>query len=529
MCLAHDNKSHRLYGQPSPYCNTLLSSDLSSPATPVVKTNSQPISNARGQTLPVIQGESLGGGSSINAMLYTRGAAGDFDRWAQLAYPSWDYKSMEPYFVKSESTLTHRSVWHGTSGPVINQLSYLPFKSQAQVQRAATSMGFENVTDFNSPNTPVDSCALFDTTIDRKSCRVSSFTAYLPSSLAHARRSRLTICPRALVSRIEIDDGVAVGVVFESSDGSVAGQFYARCRKEIVVACGAIASPQLLLLSGIGPREHVEAHGIDCVVDLAGVGSGLQDHAGLPIMYEVPIADTMHHMVASILQGILEFAKYMLGFKSVIGTTPSPMAIFAHSTHIHSQTSRVVIPPGPHVVNRPDIEIITIASSTFIHPPPSTIGIISFLLALLHPKSSGSVRLKSADPHARPEIELGFLKHAEDVEVLRKAAKLTMRLAAEVAENGYPMKKYEVPASDSSDDLDDFIRTKLATFYHYTSTCKMGKRENGGVVDDELKVYGVKGLRVCDASVFPCITTAHTMAPVMAVAERCADIISGQK
>ncbi|KAF7292791.1 Alcohol oxidase [Mycena indigotica] len=278
----------------------LISSDHANSATPIVKTDCTPLAHAQQKTLQIAQGEALGGGSSVNAMLYTRGATGDFDRWAELGFPSWDYKSMEPYVLKSENTLTHKAPWHGASGPFVNQKTYLPFKSHENVLKAAASMGYVDVADFNSPSTPVDVCAVLDTAIDTGSHRVSAFTAYLPANLATARRSRLTICPRALASRIELANGVAAGVVFESSNGSVAGQFYARCRKEVIVACGAIASPQLLLLSGIGPREHVESHNIDCVVDLAGVGSELQDHVGVPIMYEVPLADSLQHMAVSV-------------------------------------------------------------------------------------------------------------------------------------------------------------------------------------------------------------------------------------
>ncbi|KAF7292792.1 Alcohol oxidase [Mycena indigotica] len=168
---------------------------------------------------------------------------------------------------------------------------------------------------------------------------------------------------------------------------------------------------------------------------------------------------------------------------------------------------------------------MVIAASTFIEGPAPTVGLLSFLIAMLQSKSTGSVRLKSADPHARPQVDLGFLQHPEDMETLRKAIFLSTRIAAQVAKTGYLMKAYDVPASDSPGDVDSFIRSKVATVYHYASTCKMGKRELGGVVDDQLRVYGVKGLRVCDASVFPCVTTAHTMAPVMAMAERCADLI----
>ncbi|KAJ7203641.1 alcohol oxidase [Mycena pura] len=507
----------------------LISTDQTSKGTPLVKTPSEPVIAGRGQLIPFIQAEALGGGSSANAMLFTRGAVGDFNRWAELGHTSWDYKSLEPYFIKSEKCLDERTPWHGFSvctGPMTNQLSYLPFKSQRLVQQAAIAMGYQNVTDFNSPDVPVDACAIINMAVDESARRVSTCTAYLPASLVQARRQRLKVCTKAVAIRIELDEGVAVGVLFNSSDRSIPGTFYARARKEIVLCCGALASPQLLLLSGIGAKEHLSEHGIKCVVDLPGVGSHLQDHVGLPIMYEVPMVDTLHHGVNSIWKGLLEFGKYMLGYKSIFGNTPSPMSIFAHSTHIDDKTAAVPLSSPAEGANRPDIEIMAIAyCASGSIPEKFTTGVFSFLIGVLQPKSLGSVRLASSDPYARPKVDLGFLTNRDDYAVLLKGVKLSMRIADWVTANGYPMKHYDVPRSESESDLDEFIRSKLATLYHYTSTCRMGRPEEGGVVGDDLKVHGVRGLRVCDASVFPCITSAHTMAPVIAVAERCADIM----
>ncbi|KAF7304327.1 Alcohol oxidase [Mycena chlorophos] len=525
----------------------LLSNDQSNPQTPIVKSPSLPVHNARGQTLSFVQGECLGGGSSINGLIYTRGWAGDFDNWAKLGHPSWDYKSMEPYFIKSENALSHRSQWRGSSGPMVNQLSYIPFSSHVRIQQSAVAMGFTQVSDLNSPNAPVDASAVLDTTIDTNSHRVSSFTAYLPAKLVHSRKSRLTICPLALATRVQIEDGVAVGVVFESADGRVGGQFYARCRNEIVLCGGAIASPQLLLLSGIGPQDHLQSLKIPVVVDLPGVGAHLQDHVGVPLMFEVPIADTLHHTATSTWKGVLEFFKYILGFKSVFASNPCPVSIFAHSSHLDKETSHVVASEhsdrqerrsaSEDDDSRPDIEIMTIPFYAFVdHMPPvnpNGLSAFSFLVALLQPKSTGSVRLASADPRARPAVDLGYLSdpRGRDIEVLRKGTLLALQLAAKTSASGYPMKHYQVPESESEGHadahVDEFIRTKLGSAYHFSSTCRMGSRASGsgGVVDDELRVYGVEGLRVCDASVFPSILSAHLMAGVIAVAEKCADLI----
>ncbi|KAJ7876577.1 alcohol oxidase [Mycena leptocephala] len=510
----------------------LISSDSTSKATPIVRSPSAPIKGALGQVVDVVHTETLGGGSSVNQMLATRGAVGDFEYWAELGHPGWDYDSLKPYFIRSEKSLSQQSNDRGYSGPLVNQtFPEFPYKIQRTVQNVATALGFKDVKNFNSPEIPVDVCATLDVAIDEKLRRVSSYHAFLPANLALERHEHLKICTKAVGTCIEFDEGVAVGVVFESSDRSIPGTFYARARREIVICSGAIGSPQLLLLSGIGPKEYLDEQNIPTVSDLPGVGEHLMNHIGLPVMYQVPLEDTLHHSENSTWKGVLELVKYMFGFKGIMGSTVSPMAIFTHTTHLDENTAAVRSPlpiPSPGA-NRPDLEIMTIAHWCS-EPPPYKIriGVFSFLLCNVQPKSLGSVRLASSNPHARPTVDLGFLTNPEDYVPFRKGIKLALRLAEKVGATGYPIKNFQVPSSETESDLDDFIRAHIRTGYHYTSSCRMAKREEGGVVDDNLKVYGVRGLRVCDASVFPCVTSAHTMVPVIAVAERCADLMKSQ-
>ncbi|KAJ6498885.1 alcohol oxidase [Mycena sanguinolenta] len=504
----------------------LISSDVTSKATPVVKSPSAPIQGADGRVVDVVHAETLGGGSGVNAMLVTRGAVGDFDHWAELGHPSWDYISLKPYFIKSEKSLSQQSDDRGYNGPWINQ-TFLDFSYEVQkkVKEAAIGLGFADVSNFNSSQIPVDVCATLDAAIDHNQRRMSSYHTFLPAEVAHERHESLKVCTNALATRIDFDAGVAVGVVFKSNDKSASQTFYARATKEIVVCCGALGSPQLLLLSGIG----LKAHEIETVVDLPGVGKHLQDHVGLPLMYEVPLEDTLHHVQNSTWKGVLELGKYIFGHPGIMGgNTLIPVSIFGHSAHIDDKNAEVMkpIPSAAAGANRPDIEIMPIAHWCS-DPPPWRIrfGVFSFLLCAVQPKSLGSVRLASRDPHARPIVDLGFLSNNEDFVPLRKGIKLCLRLAEEIAGQGYPMKAYQVPSSEKQDDVDKFIRANIRTSYHYASSCRMARREEGGVVDDELKVYGIRGLRVCDASVFPNITSGHTMAPVIAVAEKCADLI----
>ncbi|KAJ7192269.1 alcohol oxidase [Mycena pura] len=507
----------------------LISSDVTSKATPIVRSSSAPLKAADGQIVDVVHAQTLGGGSGVNAMLVTRGAVGDFNHWAELGHPSWDYASLKPYFIKSEKSLSQTSDDRGYSGPLVNQtFPDLPYKVQRKVRDAAIALGFADVRDLNSSTVPVDVCATLDAAIDESMRRVSSYHAFLPAQAAQERRERLKVCTNAVATRIDFDANVAVGVVFEPTDETKVQTFYARARKEVVVCCGALGSPQLLLLSGIGHKEDLKEHGIETVVDLPGVGAHLQDHVGLPLMYEVPLEDTLHHIENSKWLGVVEFGKYIFARKGILASTVTPISIFAHSTHFDEKTAAVIrpIPSAAVGSNRPDLEIMPIAHWCS-EPPPYKIrnGVFSFLLCVVQPKSIGSVRLASRHPHARPTVDLGFLSNPEDFVRLRKGVTLSLRLVEEVRRQGYHMKDFQVPASEKESDVDKFIRATIRTSYHYTSSCRMARREDRGVVNDNLEVYGVRGLRVCDASVFPCITSGHTMAPVIVVAEKCADLM----
>ncbi|KAF7350900.1 Alcohol oxidase [Mycena sanguinolenta] len=503
--------------------NPMISSNIyeKALAPPVVWTPSMPVEGANGRVVDILQAEALGGGSRVNAMLVTRGPVGDFDHWATLGHPSWGYESLKPYFSKTEKSLSHKnSAWRGSSGPFVNQTATIFFDVQHNVRTAAAALGLHNVSDFNDPDVPVDVCTMLDEAIDENMRRVSSYTAFVPAKLAYERRQRLKICPKAVGTRIDFEDGVAVGVVFESSDKSIPGTFYAREEGRLFSA-----PERLPLLSCYFLGDHLNEHGIKPVVDLPGVGTHLQDHIGIPLEYEVPIQDSVHHLLNSTWKGLFEFAKYMLGFKGVLGSTITPVSIFAHSTHLDDKTA-AVLDPLPSTGDRPDVELMTIAyAATDAHVVPPGVGVFSLLLCNLQPKSLGSVRLASADPHARPNVDLGFLSVAADYVPLRKGVRLARRLAAQVAAQGYPLKDFLLPASEEDKDVDEFIREEFRTCYHYSSSCRMARREEGGVVDDELRVYGVRGLRVCDASVFPCIPSAHTMIPTITFAERCADLM----
>jgi choline dehydrogenase-like flavoprotein len=245
-------------------------------------------------------------------------------------------------------------------------------------------------------------------------------------------------------------------------------------------------------------------------------------------MFEVPLEDTLHHVGNSTWKAVLELGKYFFAGKGIMASTTPPFTIFAHSTHIDGTTAAVIspVPSAAAGSNRPDLEIMPLAHwSTDTPPDKFETGVFSFLLCVVQPKSVGSVRLASRDPLAHPIVELGFLSNSEDYILFRKGITLALRLAEEVGRQGYPMKNLQVPSSENEADVDKFIRANIRTSYHYASSCRIARREDGGVVNDDLEVYGVRGLPVCDTSVFPCITSSHTMAPAIVVAEKCADLM----
>jgi choline dehydrogenase-like flavoprotein len=256
---------------------------MTSKAMPIVRSPSTPIKAAESQVVDVVHAETLGGGSAVNAMLVTRGAVGDFNHWVELGHPSWDYNSLKPYFIKSEKSLSQTSDDRGYSGVFFYPLTLIlvftesvqalwstrpsrsslstysaskpPFipkmfrnSSCHRVRDAAITLGFVDVKDLNSSTVPVDACATLDVAVDESLRRVSSYHAFLPAEVAQDRRERLKICTNAVATRIDFDENVAVGVVFEPTNETRAQTFYARAKKEVIVCCGALGSPHLLLL-----------------------------------------------------------------------------------------------------------------------------------------------------------------------------------------------------------------------------------------------------------------------------------------
>ncbi|KAI0312498.1 alcohol oxidase [Amylostereum chailletii] len=520
----------------------VISADLFRKHTPAARWFALPMPSVDERCLEVVRGECLGGASRVNAMVYTRGAPGDWNSWEALGNQGWGYDDLIPYFVKSESSLSQpASSFRGNRGPWQNQtFTKPPYQVLSHLGPATKAVGIPAVSDINSPKAPTVGFATLDVCIDKASYRCSTDRAFLPPKLAQDRKDRLKICTNTLVTRVEFstDNGIrATGVHFEAVDFKEAGQrYFARARREIVLCAGALGSPQVLQLSGVGPRDHLQAKRIPVVLDLPGVGRNLQDHIGVPVMYQTPLDDSLHGLESSPLKAIQELLKYLVTGAGLFAAPFMQTSIFVPSRLLNERSEIAAATDARDLdsavpANLPDIEIMPIAHSCSDVAVAGK-GVFSLLVALVRPQSSGSVLVASSNPRARPDVDLGFMTHPHDYEVMRKGVRLALRLGEEIRRRGYPLQNMQVPETEDDADIDKFVRTHLRTSYHYASTCRMGPGSDDarpGVVDAELKVHGIRGLRVCDTSVFPEMIATHTMAPAVVVAEKCADMMKAAR
>jgi len=355
-----------------------------------------------------------------------------------------------------------------------------------------------------------------------------------------ARKANLHICSNTIVSRLNVSPGNGnkprvKGAFFESVKG---GQtFSAFARKEVILCAGAIKNPQILMLSGIGPKTHLEQFNIKVVKDMPGVGSHLGDHTGIPMSWEVPIDDSMHILYNRPMQVLWNLIKYITIGKGIFSVPFLQSAIFVRTSLLNDQLEPVIGDKCQLDVrlteNIPDVEIMPShhrANPSASDPVLDKIGVFTFMPTLIQPKSRGSVRLRSSKPTQPPVVELGFLTHPDDIITFRKAVRLTFKLADQMTKEGYLLKPIasQLPASESDDDIDDYIKKTIRSCLHYMSSCRMAPEDDPlqpGVVDDQLRVYGVDGLRIADTSIFPDSVATPTMAPAVVVAEKCAQMI----
>jgi choline dehydrogenase len=447
------------------------------------------------------RGKVLGGSSSINGLLYVRGQHEDYDRWRQRGNIGWGYDDVLPYFKKAENQVRGADAYHGAGGPLhVSDWRHHDPLSEAFV-KAAVETGIPFNPDFNGA--AQEGAGFFQTTT-RRGRRASSAFSYLRPART---RPNLHIETDALAQRL-LFEGRRVRAVEYRQNGRLRT---ARARKEILVSSGAYNSPQLLHLSGIGPAELLKSHGIDVVLDAPGVGNDLQDHLQVRIVMKCPqpvtLNDVVRHPVRKAMAG-LQYAALRKG----------PLTIAAGTSGAFFKTS-------PRLAS-PDIQIHFIPFSTDkmgekLHP----FSAFSASVCQLRPESRGSLKIKSADPSVPPAIRINYLATETDRAAFIDGMRILRKILAAPALKPYCTEEVYPGATVTSDEaLLDFCRKTGSTVYHPTSTCRMGS-DPLAVVDQRLKVRGIEGLRVVDASVMPDLMSGNTNAPTIMIAEKASDMI----
>jgi choline dehydrogenase len=466
-----------------------------------------PQQRAGGRSIYWPRGRVLGGSSSMNAMIYMRGSRYDYDTWRdEYGCEGWGYTDLLPYFLRAENNSRGESAYHGASGPL--SVQDLRFKSSltGAFVAAARSCGQAANDDFNGPRQ--DGVGYYQVT-QRGGRRWSAADAYLHPA---AGRPNLTIATDALAIAVEIEGGRAVGVRYLQRGTEV----FATADIEVILAAGAVGSPQLLMLSGVGPADHLREHDIPVMADSPGVGANLSDHPVVTAMWSTPRSRGLWER-----SGPANLARWQLTHSGPLATNVAEAGGFSRT-----------VPDLP----APDIQwhVLPVPYQNFGLTDPA-IRALSVLITLVAVGSRGRIRLRSPDPRHKPAIDPAYLSDMGDLDPLLRAIEMVREFAA-----ARPMSKVctsELAPGDgvrTEAELVEWIRREITTIYHPVGTCAMGGDSKlaasklTSVVDTELRVRGVERLRVVDASVMPTVPRGNTNAPTIAIAERAADLISGR-
>jgi choline dehydrogenase len=447
------------------------------------------------------RGKVLGGSSSINGLLYVRGQHEDYDRWRQLGNVGWGFDDVLPYFKKAENQIRGADQYHGTGGPLsVSDWRHHDPLSEAFVE-AAVEAGIPFNPDFNGATQ--EGAGFFQTTTLRGR-RASSAFCYLRPARG---RTNLRIETDALAQRVTFEGRRARSIDYRQN--GVARR--ARARREILLSSGAYNSPQLLQLSGVGPADLLKQHGIDVVLDAAGVGHDLQDHLQVRLVMRCAQKITVNDIVASRLRSVLAGAQYAVFRKGALT--------------IAAGTSGAFFKTSPRLAT-PDIQIHFIPFSTDkMGEKLHAFSGFTASVCQLRPESRGSLRIRSADPAAPPEIRINYLATETDRSAFIDGIRILRDILARPALKPFVIGE-AYPGADkvSDEDILDYCRKTGSTVYHPTSTCRMGN-DPLAVVDQRLRVRGIEGLRVVDASVMPDLMSGNTNAPTIMIAEKASDMI----
>ena len=454
------------------------------------------------------RGKVMGGSSSINAMAYVRCHPADFDRWKNLGLKGWSYADVLPYFKKSENWAGGETKFRGVGGPLTTIKNIYPDPLKEAWLEAGRAAGYPVTEDYNTDNEGF--CVMQSTIRNGKRC--SAAVAYLRPAI---KRPNLTIFNKSMVLKVVIQNGRATGIEYLRNGRKET--LHANC--EVILSGGVINSPQLLMLSGVGEPEHLKEHDIECLNALPGVGQNLQDHIGVGIEFERKedgpfVGHLRYDRIA-----LAMLRAYFMG-DGFATEMPGPIMAFLKSDRSLSQ---------------PDIQFLT----RFV-PPESLPWFPGFRKkpkdafmcrpAVLHPESRGEIRLKSNNPHDKAAIYQRFLSAEKDWQTLRTGFDMVRDVAHQKPLDPFRGKEIQPGVGTTSRaDIDDHIRRTAWTVHHPAGSCKMGTdKDKMAVVDQELRVRGIEALRVVDASVMPDMPGGNINAPVIMMAEKASDYISGK-
>ncbi len=457
----------------------------------------------KGQPMFCPRGKTLGGSTSVNGMVYTRGHRSDYDEWAELGNPGWGYDDVLPYFRKTETNARGADKYHGGKGPVYVSDSELNYKISKVFIEAAEQAGMPMSNDFNGEQ--YEGFGPYQFTI-RDGRRCSAAVAYLRPA---KRRKNLTVKTETDVVAVEFEGKRAVGVTYDH-DGE---HTTIRAHREVILSAGAYCSPQLLMLSGVGDPDELHAHRIDVVHALPGVGKNLQEHFDAAVL----VKSKDHGGITISAQGAAQMG--VAGVKY-------------YGAHLGKLRSSVTEAGGflktdPSLA-KPDVQFHTVpllfddsGRDLKLMMEPG----YSMHVCCLRPKSRGTIGLASAHWEHPPVIDHNYFSHPDDLKCLVAGVKLARKILAAPAFDPYRKEELHPGADKQSDeDIAQAVKDRLGIVYHPVGTCKMG-RDDMAVVDAQLRVHGLEGLRVVDASIMPTLNGSNTNAPTLMIAEKAADMI----
>jgi choline dehydrogenase len=467
------------------------------------KTEPEPGLNGRSLNYP--RGKVIGGSSAINAMIYMRGQAADYDHWRQLGLNGWGWDDVLPFFKRHENHFMGESAAHAIGGEWHIEAPRVRWDLLDAFRAAAEQAGIKSIADFNCGDN--EGCCAFHVN-QRRGRRVSAARAFLKPVL---KRTNLRLETRCLVEGLTFEGRRAVGVRWRQG-GAMRS---ARCRGEIVLAAGAIGSPQILMLSGIGPAAHLRDNGIDVLLERPGVGANLQDHLQLRLIYKVQGITTLNERYHAPLGFVRMLAEYALFRRGPLTMAPSQLGLFTRSDRDQPRANL-------------QYHIQPLSLDRFGEPlhkfPAFTASVCN-----LRPTSRGTLRLRSREPADSPLIKPNYLSTDEDRRIATSAIRLTRRIAAQPALARFNPEEYLPGAAARDDDGAGLVKAAGdigTTIFHPVGTAKMGLPSDPmTVVDERLRVTGIEHLRVIDASVMPAITSGNTNAPTMMIAEKGAALL----